>query len=98
MEINIKIRIEASNITSFLLSEDGNKVMEYNCPLTVNEAVRKVKNELSRLAGNKISYNKYILRDDAGHVTAYKASSEENAINRAVRTFGGNWRLEAVIK
>ena len=98
MEVNIKIKVEAGKIASFFLSEDGKKVMEYNCPLRVNEAVRKVKNELDRLTESKVSYSKYILRDDDGHITAYKSTSAENAIKRAKRTFGGEWRLEATIK
>ena len=96
MEVNIKIKVEAGKIASFFLSEDGKKVMEYNCPLTVNEAVRKVKYELDKVAGKAVRYSKYILRDDEGHITAYKASSERNAIRRAVSTFEetGEWRQQ----
>ena len=98
MEINIRMNIEDGKIVNFRLFEAGTSVMEYNCPLRVNEAVRKVKNELDRLAGCKVRYSKYILRDDDGHITAYKSTSAENAIKRARRTFGGEWRLEATIK
>lgn len=98
MEINIRMNIEDGEIVNFRLFEAGSSVMEYNCPLRVNEAVRKVKNELDRLTDSKVSYSTYILKDDAGHITAYKSTSEENAIKRAERTFGGKWRLEATIK
>ena len=98
MEINIRMNIEDGKIVNFRLFEAGSSVMEYNCPLRVNEAVRKVKNELDRLTESKVSYSNYILKDDEGHMTAYKSTSAENAIKRAKRTFGGNWRLEAEIK
>lgn len=98
MEITIKINVEDGKIAHFLISEEAKDVAEYNCPLTVNEAVRKVKNELDKVAGKAVRYSKYILRDDEGHITAYKASSERNAIKRAVSTFGGNWRVEATIR
>lgn len=98
MEINIRMNIEDGKIVNFRLFEAGTSVMEYNCPLRVNEAVRKVKNELDRLAGCKVRYSQYILKDDDGHITAYKSTSAENAIKRAKRTFGGNWRLEAEIR
>lgn len=52
MEVNIRVNIEDGKIVNFRLFEAGASVMEYNCPLTVNEAVRKVKNELDRLAGD----------------------------------------------
>ena len=36
---------------------------------------------------------KYTLVDADGHVTAYRATSERNALDRARRTFGGVWRV-----
>lgn len=36
---------------------------------------------------------KYTLVDADGHITAYRATSERNALDRARRTFGGVWRV-----
>lgn len=39
-------------------------------------------------------YHAYTLMDEEGHVVCYKATCAENAISRAVRTFGGEWHVE----